>query len=102
MTATDASFHRWDGDTLILRLRVQPRASRTALGERLGDRIKLYLNAPPVDGKANAALITFLADTFGVAKGRIYIHRGKHGRGKEVRIVDPTRLPTEIPQRANV
>lgn len=93
----DAPFHRWEGDTLVLRLRVQPRASRNSLGERFGDRIKLYLTAPPVDGKANAALIAYLAGAFGTPKSRIRIRRGELGREKDIEIEAPTRLPQEIP-----
>lgn len=96
----ETPFHRWeDDDTLVLRLRVQPRASRNALGERFGDRIKLYLTSPPVDGKANAALVAYLAKTFGTPKSRVRIRRGELGREKDIEVVAPTRLPPEIPPR---
>lgn len=64
----------------------------------MGDRIKLYLTAPPVDGQANAAVIAFLAKTFGVPKGRVMIRRGETGRDKEIHIQSPTlldRLPRD-------
>ncbi|HHJ12682.1 MAG TPA: YggU family protein [Chromatiales bacterium] len=86
-------FQRWDGDDLILRLRVQPRASSDGFGEVLGDRIKLRLTAPPVDGKANAHLQKVLSKLFRVPRGAVTILRGESSRDKEVRIAAPRRLP---------
>lgn len=88
MDAPDTFFH-WQDATLILRLKVQPRSSRNAWGEVLGDRIKLYLTTPPVDGKANAAVVAFVAQTFGVAKSQVHLHRGQMGRDKEIHIHAP-------------
>lgn len=79
-----AVFFHWQDDGLVLRLKVQPRASRNAWGEIIGNRIKLYLTTPPVDGKANQAVITFVANTFSVAKNRVVIRRGETSRDKEV------------------
>lgn len=61
---------------------VQPKSSRDEIAGMLGDRLKIKLTAPPVDGKANAALITFLAKKLGIAKSRITIVRGETGRKK--------------------
>ncbi|ANJ68485.1 YggU family protein [Halothiobacillus diazotrophicus] len=85
-------WYAWRGDILILRIKVQPRSSRNALGEVLGDRVKLYLTAPPVDGKANAAVVAFLANHFGVAKGQVTIRRGETGRDKEIHVQSPQNL----------
>jgi hypothetical protein len=89
-------WYRWDGDALLLRLRVQPRAGRTAFAEPFGDSRKIKLKAPPVDGRANAELVKFLAESFGVARADIVLVSGKQGRTKELRIESPTRLPPEI------
>ncbi len=62
-------------------VRVQPRAKHNALVAWNG-RWKLYLTAPAVDGKANAALIEFLARTFGIAKSRVQIIAGEKSREK--------------------
>jgi hypothetical protein len=86
-------FYRWDNDSLILNIRVQPRASRTELAEIIGDEIKLRLTSAPVDGKANAQLIAYLAKTFGVAKSGISIISGEKGKNKRVRIQQPAKLP---------
>ena len=90
------SWYRWTGADLLLDLRVQPRASRDAFGEPLGDRLKLRLTAPPVDGKANAQLTRFLAGVFGVPKSRVHLESGAASRNKRVRIQAPERLPPSI------
>jgi uncharacterized protein (TIGR00251 family) len=72
-------------------VKVQPRASRTELGEKLGDAYKLRLAAPPVDGKANEACVRFFAERFGVARSAVRIVQGVSGRLKVVEIdgIDP-------------
>jgi len=61
-------FYRWDGDDLILDCHLQPKASRDEFAGLHGERLKIRLTAPPVEGKANAHLLAFLAAAFGVAK----------------------------------
>ncbi|MBF0285365.1 MAG: DUF167 domain-containing protein [Magnetococcales bacterium] len=85
---------RWDGEDLLLMVRVQPRASRAKLeGVREG-RIRAALTAPPVEGAANAALRELLAEWLGVAKGRITIERGEKSREKQVRVAQPDKKTT--------
>jgi len=69
-----------------LRLRVQPRASRTELAGVHGDQLRVRLAAPPVDGAANAALIEFLADALHLPRRDIRIVSGQTGRRKRVTI----------------
>jgi len=64
---------------------VQPRASRPGL-TLLGDRLKVSVTAPPVDGKANEAVIQTLADTLHIPRASIEIARGDTSRRKTVRI----------------
>ena len=64
---------------------VQPRASREGLS-LLGDRLKVSVNAPPVDGKANDAVIRTLAAALSVPRAAIEITRGDTSRRKTVRI----------------
>jgi len=90
---SEYAFQHWDGDDLILRLRVQPRASSDGFAEVLGDRIKLRITAPPVDGKANAHIQKLLAKLFRVPKGAVCIEQGETGRDKQVRIRAPRQLP---------
>lgn len=86
----------WDGANLILRVRVQPRASRDEWLEPRDDRFRARITAPPVDGKANAHLQLFLAELFGVAKSQVALLAGETGRDKRWRIVAPRRLPPGI------
>ena len=65
---------------------MQPGAKRSAFAGRHGERIKLRLAAPPVEGKANAALIEFLADYFGVPRRNVTIVSGVKSRAKRVAI----------------
>ncbi len=67
-------------------LRVQPRASRNGFAGVLGDAIKLAITAPPVDGKANEAVIDYLAEWFQVPKSNIVIVSGATGRNKRIAI----------------
>ena len=73
-------------DGVVLNIRVVPRASKTAVQGVLGNMLKIRLQAPPVDGKANAALVEFLADTLGIAKSSVVLLSGETGRAKRVLI----------------
>ena len=67
-------------------IRLQPRARRNeVVGERAG-AIVIRLTAPPVDGKANAALCTFVARAAGVPPSRVSVVRGLTSRDKVVRV----------------
>lgn len=70
------------GGALALRLHVQPRASRSEIAGMHGEALKLRLAAPPVDGKANKALIAFLAKLFGLPKTAVTMQSGHQGREK--------------------
>jgi uncharacterized protein len=73
-------------DALTIDVLVVPRASRTAVGPMVGDRLRVAVGAPPVDGAANAAVIEALAEAFGVRRSAVTIVRGERGRRKAVRI----------------
>jgi uncharacterized protein (TIGR00251 family) len=90
------SFYRWDGDALILDCHLQPKASNDAFAGLHGERLKIRLTAPPVDGKANAHLLAFLAESFGVAKSQVSLLSGQQSRQKRVRIQTPATLPAEL------
>jgi uncharacterized protein (TIGR00251 family) len=69
-----------------LHIRVQPRAKRDeVVGER-GGAIVIRLAAPPVDGKANQALVAFVAKAASVPRSRVEIVRGQTSRDKVVRV----------------
>jgi uncharacterized protein (TIGR00251 family) len=69
---------------VILELHVQPGASRSEFAGRHGKRIKIRLAAPALEGKANAALIEFLAGHYGVPKRNVRIAAGLKSRRKRV------------------
>lgn len=77
---------RRDGDDWLLSLRVQPGAKRTEVSGEYGDLLRIRLAAPPVDGKANAALVAFVARELGVPKSAVTLERGDTSRTKIIRI----------------
>ncbi|ENM5730055.1 DUF167 family protein YggU [Vibrio mimicus] len=85
-----------EGDDLLLRLYIQPKASRDSIVGLHGEELKVAITAPPIDGKANAHLSKFLAKQCKVAKGSVVIEKGELGRHKQVRIQQPSQLPPEI------
>ncbi|MFA9461536.1 DUF167 family protein [Thiohalorhabdus methylotrophus] len=83
--AEAADFFRWDGDDLILRLRVQPKASGDRVAGRHGGALKVRITAPPVEGAANKHLTQFLAKELGLPKSTVTVERGEKGKDKELR-----------------
>ncbi|NPA26597.1 MAG: DUF167 domain-containing protein [Chloroflexi bacterium] len=81
-------FHNGRGGT-ALTVRVVPRASRNEIAEIMADgTLRIRLTAPPVDQKANEALVDFLAKVLGVARSKIEIVAGHTSRQKLVSILD--------------
>jgi uncharacterized protein (TIGR00251 family) len=76
---------------LVVDIVVQPRASRARVGPAIGDRLRVAVTSPPVDGKANAAVIEALAEAFAVRRADVRILRGESGRRKTVSIAGGTR-----------
>lgn len=74
------------GEDLRIEVLVAPRASRTRIMGVHDNRLKIQLAAPPVDGKANDALVRFLADTLGIARAQVEIIGGATSRRKTVRL----------------
>ena len=72
-----------NGD-LLLSLYVQPRSSRNELAGLHDDALKLRLTTPPVDGKANMAVISFLAKLLKIPKSAILIRSGHQSRSKKL------------------
>lgn len=89
-------FFQWQGDDLVLSIRVQPRAASDGFAETLGDTIKLRITATPVDGKANKHLIAFIAKTFRVPRANVSIISGQNGRSKRIKIHQPVHVPEII------
>jgi hypothetical protein len=71
---------------VILELHVQPGAARSEFAGMHGERVKVRLAAPAIDGKANEALVEFLAAHYGVARRNVRIVAGFKSRRKRVAI----------------
>ncbi|HNV85359.1 MAG TPA: DUF167 domain-containing protein [Candidatus Omnitrophota bacterium] len=67
-------------------VRVVPRASKSEVREIGPENFKVYVTAPPVDGKGNEAVIELLAEYFNTARSRVRVLRGERGRDKIIEI----------------
>jgi uncharacterized protein (TIGR00251 family) len=81
---------RADSAGVTLAVRARPGAKRTAIagiyGEGPSAQLKIAVNAPPLEGRANAALIEFLAKMFGLPKNAVEILSGEIARSKVFRL----------------
>lgn len=79
---------------VVLHLYVQPGAKRTEIIGMHGDALKIRLAAPPVDGKANAALLDFIAEKVGAGRTAVELLSGQTSRAKRVLVtcVAPERV----------
>ena len=87
------SFYRWQGDELLLDVRIQPGAKFNDIDGLYGHRLKIRIAAPAVDGKANKHLVMYLSRLFKVRKSMIKILSGETSRNKCVKIIAPLNLP---------
>jgi uncharacterized protein len=69
-----------------LEIKAVPNAPKSEVVGWLGEALKVKLKAPPIDGKANAELCSFLAKTLGLPKGAVQLDRGATSRKKMVLI----------------
>jgi uncharacterized protein (TIGR00251 family) len=83
----DAGFAKDVEDGCTLAVRVHPGARKNGVTGVHADAVKIALTAPPLDGKANEALIAFLADALRLPRGRISLVSGATTRSKTVRII---------------
>lgn len=95
---SDPAFLRRLASGVTVELRVQPRARRSALaGSRVA--LKAAVAAPPIDGKANAALIALLAETWRLPKSAFAIAKGTTSRTKKISIAgEPALIADRIAQ----
>lgn len=94
--AGSRDWYRWDGPDLVLRLRIQPRAARDEIAGPHGDRLRVRIQAPPVDGKANDHLLRYLALLCQVPRAQVALLAGETGRDKTVRIAAPRAVPSGV------
>jgi uncharacterized protein (TIGR00251 family) len=86
MKALETWMQEAGDGVLMLSLHVQPGAKKTALAGYHGDAVKIRLAAPPVDGKANAALCAFVAEVCGVPKSAVRLVSGETSRRKRLSV----------------
>lgn len=86
LTANVPAWAQLGAKELVLALHVQPGARRTAILGAHGQRLKIALHAPPVDGKANEELLRFLQEQLGLRRGHVRLLAGPASRQKSVAI----------------
>jgi len=79
-------WYRRNGEVLTLTLHVQPGAKRTDVAGLHGEALKIRLAAPPIEGRANEALLKFIAESFGVPLRQVELKQGGQSRHKVVAI----------------
>jgi uncharacterized protein len=67
-------------------IRVQPRAARTAISGTVGDALKVSVSAPPLDGRANVAVVEFFSEILSVPRSTVQVVAGERSRNKIIRI----------------
>ena len=85
----ESSPQRWGwttADGVLLRIRVQPRASRNRFEGVHGDQLRIRLTAPPVEGAANAACMAYLAKCLGIRRAQVRLAAGEKSRDKLIHI----------------
>jgi uncharacterized protein (TIGR00251 family) len=95
VAAEPAGWCRRTASGWTLAVHVQPGARRSEVAGRHGDRLKIRVAAPALDGRANDALVAFIADRLRVPKARIALVKGERSRDKLFAVsgdCDPARL----------
>jgi uncharacterized protein (TIGR00251 family) len=81
-----SGWYRRNGDELTLTLHIQPGAKRSEIAGLHGEALKIRLAAPPIEGRANEALLRFVADLFGVSLRQVELRQGAQSRHKVVAV----------------
>jgi len=82
-----AVWYRRDGETITLTLHVQPGAKHSEIAGLHGEALKIRLAAPPVEGRANEALLKFIAQLFAVPLRQVQLKQGAQSRHKVVAVI---------------
>lgn len=91
-----AEWYRSTGTSIILTLHVQPGAKQTSIAGLHGDALKIRLAAPPIEGRANEALLRFIADFFRVTLREVELKQGGQSRHKRVEVRGSTINPESL------
>ena len=91
-----AAWYRRRDNVITLTLHVQPSAKRSEIAGLHGDALKIRLAAPPIEGRANEALLKFIAGVFAVPVRNVELYQGSQSRHKVVAVsgssIDPEGL----------
>ena len=79
-----------------LAVQITPNAKKTEVVGVLDDALKLKLQAQPIEGKANEALVKYLAKALGVPRSAVAITHGQTNRKKLIEIVSATLTPDDV------
>lgn len=80
----------------VLAVHAQPGAKRSGIAGLHGERLKIRVAAPPLDGRANEALEAFLAERLGVPRSKVRVLKGQQSRAKLVEVADPDIEPSSL------
>ena len=72
---------------ITIKVKVEPRSSKSGIVGPYGDSLKVKLTSPPVEGKANKELIEVLAKEFGIPKKDVEIVAGHNSKNKTVKLI---------------
>ncbi len=91
-----AEWYRRRNDVITLTLHVQPGAKRSEISGLHGDALKIRLAAPPIEGRANEALLKFVAAIFAVPSRKVELLQGGQSRHKVVAITGSSIEPESL------
>ncbi len=89
MSAVDPSYLSAKGEDTLLFAHVQPRAAKNGFCGLFGQRLKMRISSPPLEGEANRECIAFLAASLGISKSQIKLLKGGQSRDKTFVISRP-------------
>jgi uncharacterized protein (TIGR00251 family) len=93
---TPHHWYRRNGETITLTLHVQPGAKRSEIVGLHGEALKIKLAAPPIEGRANDALLKFVAELFAVPLRNVELRQGGQSRHKVVAVTGSTVQPESL------
>ena len=93
-----SAWYRRNGDVLTLTLHIQPGAKRTEVAGLHGGALKIRLSAPPIEGRANEALLRFVAESFAVPLRQVELKQGGQSRHKVVAVTGSKIAPESLLQ----
>lgn len=91
-----ANWYQQNANQIVLQVYVQPGAKQTELAGFHGDALKIRLRAPPVEGRANEALLQFIAQSFAVSTRQVVLQRGAKSRFKTLLIHESAINPEHL------